>query len=293
MLWATDAPFRAYLIKELSSSFVVLAEHIINVLFILPILCWKRDELKKLGKKEWFAVSVIAIGSSALASIAYTEAFSYVNPSVAIILQKLQPLIAISLAANLLKEKLHARFWVWALFAIVGSYAIIFPSLSPELFEGKTFNRNFIGVILALTAAVLWGAGTVLGKFVLSKVSFQTMTALRLLLAFLFLLGMNVFKNSFPTAGMVSAKTCLYIVVTAVTSGVVSLFIYYSGLAHTKASIASVAELGYPVAGILVNYVTLDTELHITQLSGACILLVAIFHITKINRQVTESRYES
>jgi len=124
-----------------------------------------------------------------------------------------------------LKEELRARFWLWAGVAIAGAYVVSFPNLSPKLFEGETFNPNFMGVALALTAATLWGAGTVLGKYVLSSASFQTMTALRFLLAFVFLLVMNAYQKSFPAFGAVSAKTWLYTVIIAVTSGVVSLFI--------------------------------------------------------------------
>jgi drug/metabolite transporter (DMT)-like permease len=289
MLWATDAPFRVHLTKELSSSFIVLAEHFIDVLFILPVLWWKRREIKTLGGKERLAVLLIAVGSSALASVAFTKAFSYVNPSVAIVLQKLQPLLAIGLAASLLKEELRARFWLWAGVAIAGAYVVSFPNLSPKLFEGETFNPNFMGVALALTAAALWGAGTVLGKYVLSSASFQTMTALRFLLAFVFLLGMNTYQKSFPAFGAVSAKTWLYIVIIAVTSGVVSLFIYYKGLTHTKASIATLAELGFPLAAVLVNYFALRIELQPSQMFGMTLLLFAIFNLTKVNRQATES----
>ena len=289
MLWATDAPFRVHLTKELSSSFIVLAEHFIDVLFILPVLWWKRREIKTLGGKECLAVLVIAVGSSALASVAFTKAFSYVNPSVAIVLQKLQPLLAIGLAASLLKEELRARFWLWAGVAIAGAYVVSFPNLSPKLFEGETFNPNFMGVALALTAAALWGAGTVLGKYVLSSASFQTMTALRFLFAFVFLLGMNAYQKSFPAFGAVSAKTWLYIVIIAVTSGVVSLFIYYKGLTHTKASIATLAELGFPLAAVLVNFFALRIELQPLQIFGMGLLLFAIFNLTKVNRQETET----
>jgi drug/metabolite transporter (DMT)-like permease len=92
-----------------------------------------------------------------------------------------------------LKEELRARFWLWAGVAIAGAYAVSFPNLAPKSFEGETFNPNFMGMALALTAAALWGAGTVLGKYVLSSASFQTMTALRFLLAFVFLLGMKAY----------------------------------------------------------------------------------------------------
>jgi drug/metabolite transporter (DMT)-like permease len=289
MLWATDAPFRVHLTKELPSSFIVLAEHFVDVLFILPVLWWKRAEIKALRKKEIFAVLVIAIGSSALASVAFTKAFSYVNPSVAIVLQKLQPLLAIGLAASLLKEELRARFWLWAAVAIAGAYIVSFPSLTPKLFEGEAFNPNLMGIALALAAAALWGAGTVLGKYVLSSASFQTMTALRFLLAFFFLLGMNAYQKSFPNFGSVSAGTWGYIVIIAVTSGVVSLFIYYKGLAYTKASIATLAELGFPLAAVLVNYFALRIELQPSQLLGMTLLLFAIFNLTKVNRQTTEA----
>ena len=146
MLWATDAPFRMHLTKELNSSFIVLAEHFIDVLFVLPLLYHGFGKLRLISVKEWGAVLFIAICGSALASIAFTQAFRYVNPSVAILLQKLQPFIAISLAAAILKEKLTMRYWEWALSAIAGAYLISFPGLKPELFPGEQFNPNIIGI---------------------------------------------------------------------------------------------------------------------------------------------------
>src|SRR3989344_7852427 len=128
MLWASDAPFRLHLTKELSSNFIVLAEHFVDVLFVLPILLMNLSELKKLTYKEWAAVLFIAIGGSAVASIAFTEAFHYLNPSVAILLQKLQPFIAIALAGAFLKERFTSRFWIWAVIAIFGAYIISFPT---------------------------------------------------------------------------------------------------------------------------------------------------------------------
>lgn len=292
MLWATDAPFRVHLTKELSSSFIVLAEHFVDVLFVLPILWWKRHELKNLGTKEWIAVLIIAIGSSALASVAFTKAFSYVNPSVAILLQKLQPLIAIGLAASLLREELRSKFWLWAVVALGGAYLISFPGLRPQLFTGEVFNPNTIGVSLALIAAVLWGAGTVLGKIVLTKASFQTMTSLRFVLAFVFLLAMNIWQKSIPPLSSVTNTDWLFLAIIAVTSGVVSLFIYYRGLQVTRASIATIAELGFPLAAVLVNYIFLDAKLSFVQALGMAILLFAIFRLSGVNSKAPEQATE-
>src|ERR1051325_1425008 len=83
MLWATDAPFRVHLTKELSSNFIVLGEHFVDILVAVPILFLVWKEFKQLSFKHWLAVIVIAVGGSALASVAFTQAFHYVNPSVA------------------------------------------------------------------------------------------------------------------------------------------------------------------------------------------------------------------
>jgi drug/metabolite transporter (DMT)-like permease len=240
-------------------------------------------------------VIIIAVGGSALASVAFTQAFKYVNPSVAILLQKLQPLIAIGLAASLLKEQLNKYFWLWTVVALAGAYVISFPSFVPRLFQGETFNPNVVGVSLALLAAILWGASTVLGKYALNKVDFKVMTGLRFVLAFVFLLILSFSQKTIPPLSSVTGKDWLYLAIIAVTSGVVSLFIYYKGLQFTKASIATLAELGFPMAAVLVNFFFLDERLVPMQLVGMAVLLFAVFHLGRVNQKpepstVTEYR---
>ncbi|MGC9599041.1 MAG: DMT family transporter [Minisyncoccia bacterium] len=283
MLWATDAPFRLYLTKGLSSNFIVLAEHTVDILVLLPILIAGFAGIKKLSWKGWLAALAIGIGGSALASVAYTQAFHYLNPSVAILLQKLQPLIAIALAAALLKEQLGKKFWLWAVVAIAGAYLISFPDLNPQVSFGGGLNPNLLGVGLALFAALLWGASTVLGKYVLREIDFRLMTGLRFAFGFLFLLLLNFWQRSFPAPGQFSPKDALFILIIAVASGVVSLLIYYKGLAYTKASVATIAELGFPMAAVVVNWIFLSAMLAPMQIAGIAVLLFAVFKLTGSN----------
>jgi drug/metabolite transporter (DMT)-like permease len=285
MLWATDAPFRVYLTGQLSSNFIVLAEHLVDIVIALPILIWVWPELKQLNAKAWVAVLFIAIGGSALASVAFTEAFHYLNPSVAILLQKLQPLIAISLAAGLLRERLHERFWLWTALALAGAYVISFPRLVPQLFVGEQFNPTTIGVSLAILAAVLWATSTVLGKYVLGKVSFKAMTSLRFVFAFLFLAIFNAYQGSLRQVSLLTGKDILFIGIIAVTSGIVSLYIYYGGLQYTKASIATIAELGFPLAAVLVNFIFLKATLVPVQAVGMVVLVLAIWQLGQVNKE--------
>ena len=292
MLWATDAPFRTQLTKDLSASFIVLAEHAVNLLFVLPVLFFNWRELGKFTKREWAAIIVIAIGGSALASIAFTQSFKYVNPSVAILLQKVQPLIAISLAALFLKEQLHKYFWMWAGVAIAGTYLISFPTLRPQMFEGEVFNPNMLGVLFALTAAVLWGASTVLGKYALRVSSFQMLTALRFGIAFLFLLMLSAVQDQVPPFAAVTGTDWFYIAIVAFVSGVFSLSIYYYGLQFTRASIATLAELGFPLAAVFVNAYFIAGNnapgtyfgLFAGQWIGTALLLAALYMLSRENR---------
>lgn len=298
-LWATDAPFRVHLTQELSSSFIVLAEHAISLLVALPILVLNWRAVQKLSVREWFAVGAIALGGSALASIAFTQSFHYVNPSVAILLQKVQPLIAIGLAALLLRERLSGGFWVWALCAIAGAYLVSFPRLVPQLFEGEMFNPNTIGVALALVAALLWGASTVLGKYVLRTAAFQTLTALRFSLAFVFLLVLNIWQGTLPVMSALTGTDVLFLVIVAITSGVFSLFLYYYGLQFTRASVATLAELGFPLAAVFVNAYFVPGAngagsyfgLFAGQWAGTVLLLGALYMLSRENADLNASTH--
>ncbi len=285
MLWASDGPFRFHLAQELTPSFIVLIEHLINSVLVIPFLLMGWSEIKSLKWQQWLALLFIGIGASAFATILFTQAFMYVNPSVAIVLQKLQPLFAILLAVTFLKEQTGKRFWSWALLALIGAYVISFPNLRPELYVGEAWNPNTLGILCSIGAAALWGAGTVVGRYALKTVSFKTVASLRLFIAFLFLAVWNspsVISQSF---GALTGKDVLFLVIISLTSGFISLFLYYRGLSTTKASIATIAELGFPFLAVIVNAVTLGLFLTPMQFAGMALLILAVWQLTNINRR--------
>jgi drug/metabolite transporter (DMT)-like permease len=285
MLWASDAPFRVHLTESLPSNFIVFVEHLISFVILLPLLFISFKELKGLNLKHWLAILFIGIGGSALALVAFTASFSYMNPSVVILLQKLQPLIAIALAVALLKETLGKRFWLWTVVALGGAYLISFPDFVPRLYEGEVFNPHIIGIALALLAALLWAASTVLGRYVLNKISFRAMTSVRFLVATLFLLIWNASSGALSTFSQLAGKDWLFLAIISITSGAVAMYIYYKGLSHSKTSIATIAELGFPVAAVAVNYFFLDAALNWVQLAGMAVLIYSIFQLGKVNAQ--------
>src|SRR3989344_619403 len=281
MLWATDAPFRLNVTEKLSSALIVFIEHTISLIVLIPLLIKVIPKLKELSIKSWVSLLTIGIGSSALALIAFTEAFHYLNPSAAILLQKLQPFIAVFLAYYLLREKFGKWFWQLALLAIFGAYLISFPDLVPRVYEGEIWSPHFIGILLALIAALLWGAGTVLGRITLKELEWKEVTVARFFIGFLFLLIWNIVSGDIATMPSISAQSYLFLFVMSMVSGAVGLLIYYKGLRNTPASVATIAELGFVVAAVLVNFVFIDAKLLPMQIVGMIIVLIAVLGLAK------------
>jgi drug/metabolite transporter (DMT)-like permease len=175
--------------------------------------------------------------------------------------------------------------------ALFGAYLVSFPNFVPQTYAGEAFNPNVQGALLALLAATLWGASTVFGKYVLRKAAFQTMTGLRFVMAFVFLVFLNTWQHTFPTMNTLTAADYLFILIIALTSGVFSLYLYYYGLQFTRASIATIAELGFPLAAVFVNAYFIPGNwalgtllgLYPGQWAGTAILLFAILKLSKVN----------
>ena len=249
---------------------------------VLPLFLTRIAELKRLTLRGWLAVIFVSCGGSALATILFTQSFLYLNPTVAILLQKLQPLIGIALAAVILEERSSKDFWLWALVAVCGAYLVSFPSLKPS---GLTWNSDMLGVVLALGAAFLWAGSTVFGRFALNSVEYQVLTALRFLPALVLLVGVNVFSGTLREVAAASSRDWLFVFMTAIIAGFISLLIYYYGLRYCRASVATLCELGYPLAAVVVNWKFLGAALSPIQVVGGGILLLAIVRLSVVNEQ--------
>ncbi len=276
MLWALDAPFRKFLSAGFPSLTIVLMEHLLIACCVLPLFLPRLAELKHLSWKDWLCVAFVGFGGSASATALFTQSFHYLNPSVAILLQKLQPLVAIVLASVLLRETLSRRFLGWAAVAIGGAYLVSFPGLIPK---GVTLGPDLFGVMLALGAAIFWGGSTVLGRFVLNHVSFQMMTSLRFLSGLGFLVVANAATGTFSAVGRATPHDWLFVFIIAILAGFLSLLLYYYGLRSTRASVATLCEMAFPLTAVVVNWVFLGASLSAMQLLGGAMLMLAIVRL--------------
>lgn len=267
-MWGLDGLLRKPLATELAPATVVLWEHLIAVVVLLPALPAALRAFARCRPGHKFAIALIGIGASAGATALFTEAFKVSVSSgdavTPLILQKLQPIVALALAAWLLGERLRPGFALYALPAFAGAWLLTFP----EPFNLRVQAAQ--AALLAVGAAALWGAGTVLGRLVGAAVAPRDLTVLRyawgLPAAWVIAEGTGA-----PTAPGWHNLTGL--VLLALVPGVLALSLYYVALRRTAASRATFAELAFPATAALVGVVFLGTHLTGSQWSG--LLLVA------------------
>lgn len=282
-LWGTDALFRRGLALELPSPTVVALEHLILTAVTLPILLRRRHELAKLSRKEWVALVIIGVGASATATILFTAAFRYGDPTTPLLLQKLQPLVAVSGASLLLGERLLPRFGWFLGAGVGGAFLLAFPDPTAVTVERLT------PALLAIGAAVLWGLGTVLGRQVLSSLDRTTLTAARFTIG---LPAAAVLMLAFADGTGISTMTAgdwWALVLLALIPGLLAILAYYRGLESTPASAATIGELAFPVSAAAINYVAFGTTLATSQWIGALLLVATITTMSWLSREGTSN----
>src|SRR3989338_10499377 len=282
-LWSLDGLLRRSL-YSLPPGVIVFWEHLLGLVVLLPLILPRMRALRSFTKKQWVAIVGVAFLSGLLGTVMYTAALGkvqYIQFSVVVLLQQLQPIWAISAAAMILKEKLTKKFIYWAALGILSTYLISFKDLTINLASG---NQTLIAALLALGAGFVWAVSTSFSKIVLHKVSYQLTTLLRFLItplfAILFVFG---FGNQASLLALDQSQW-IRLIIIVFSTGMVALLIYYYGLRKTPARVSSIAELTWPASAIFIDYFYFHTTLSPTQILGVALLAISIYKVSRFKK---------
>lgn len=266
-LWGFSALLREPLSKQMPTLSLVLVEHVVLVVLVSPWLVPALRAFAVSSPETKAGVLFIGAGSSALATVMFTAAFRLGDPITPQVLQKLQPLLALLLAAMILRERMTPRFPLFAGPAIVGAWLLAFPDPAGVTVEGLA------AALLAVGAASLWAAGTVLGRLVSSELSFMHVTTLRFSVG---LLALSAFAMISGAPVEVPFELVPRLVLLALVPGLLALVLYYRALRQTPASRATLAELAFPLTAAVVGVTLLNGRLDGSQWVGFAVVLVAV-----------------
>ena len=279
ILWSFDGFIRQNLFT-LPSFLIITIEHVIGAILFFPFLLngWKK--ISTLRQRGWISILWISVCGGILGTFFYTKALSYVNYidlSVVVLLQKFQPIFAIALAAVILKEKITKRFLILAGMAIIGGYFVTFGDSPMATWDDKTI----IAALLALLAAFSWGSSTVLGKHALKRLSFETVTSLRLSITAAITLFVLISTGQYEMVTEMTVDHWKYILLIVMSTGSLALFIYYYGLNHLPASHVTLYELFWPLSAVAMDWYIRGNMMSGVQWIGAALLLCAIIFLSR------------
>jgi drug/metabolite transporter (DMT)-like permease len=257
---------------------IVFGEHVILVALTLPFLLPALRSVFRAGWNYVAAAVVVGAGASAVATILFTDALighsDYITP---VVIQKVQPFVAIAAAAILLGERPRPSFAWFFLPALAGFWLVnqAHP-LDPSA-------KGAVVIAEATAAAVLWALGTVLGRYLSRELEFQHVLTLR------FFFGLIASALLLPVMGAPAYSNghdSVLILYLALVTGLLALTLYYYGLQRTPAVLSSLAELAYPAVAVLAGIYAYNQHLSWTQWLGIALILGAVTLLPVRRRRV-------
>jgi len=266
-MWGTDPIIRKPMSTSTSATTIVFGEHVVLVALTLPLLYPALRAMVRAGWRATLCAIVIGAGASAVATILFTEALFHGDFVTPVVIQKVQPLVAIAGAAMILGERPRPRFAWFLLPALVGFWLVNQPHpLDPSA-------KGLVPIVEATAAAVLWALGTVLGRYLSRDLEFQQILSLRF---FFGLIGSAIALPVLGAGAWSNGHDSLLIAYLAVVTGLIALALYYFGLQRTPAVLSSLAELTYPAIAVIAGIYAYNSHLRWTQWIGVAAIIATV-----------------
>jgi drug/metabolite transporter (DMT)-like permease len=281
VLWAIDTLIRyPLLFSGASAERIVFIEHLFLSVIFIPLLLKDVRKIGVIKLSTLFYFIVIGVFGSAIGTLTFTKAFMLINPSLVILLQKLQPIVAITLASVFLGERVKKQFLGWAAIALIGGLLISSPDIMPGLMKldftlGLLSKTAIWGYALTLIAVISWGASTVFGK----KLSAQGFDEIQIMGGrFVLGLAFMIFYLFYRFGGLsLDWNMTMYgkVLLMVLLSGLAGMYFYYKGLKLISARTCALAEMFFPFSAVVINWVFLGAKLLPVQIIGAALLVIS------------------
>jgi len=281
VLWGLDGIVLTPRLYNLNIGYVVFVLHLIPFGIMNLFMFGEYRHLQRFTAGDAFYICLVALTGGVIGTLAIVKALFLVNfqdLTIIVLLQKFQPVFAITLSALLLKEAIRKDFLVWALMAIFAGYFLTFGWARPDFSTGS---KTVHAALFALLAAASFGSSTVLSKKILIKFDFRTATFYRYGLAALFMLFYVIGAGQLDQIRVTTPFNWMIFIVIAFTTGSGAIFLYYYGLTRIRAIVASICELFFPLSAILFDYIFNGNILSPVQWISAGVMVFAIFNLNR------------
>ncbi|GAB0174732.1 MAG: DMT family transporter [Candidatus Altimarinota bacterium] len=285
-LWALDGLLRRSL-YGLPSSTLIFFEHLIGFVLIAPF-AWKEFRKIRLSRSEKVSLFSVSLLSGVIGTLLFTMALAavgFIPMSVAILIQKLQPIFAISVAVIMGRERIPKLSLAFILLALISGYFVTFPDGVSNSPDGQ---KQLLAALYALGAAASWGISTNFSKYLLKNHSPEVVTFMRFTITTILIsIGLLFIPDWNSGFRMPTNSEWLYLFFIALSTGLVAMYIYYRGLKIVPVHVSAILELTWPIVAVFVDYFVYHTVFAPSQYIAMGVLIGSMYMVTKLAHQKT------
>ncbi len=279
-MWGLETLWRVRLSTRFDADILVFHEHWMGLLLTLPFLIRGAGALRGVSRKALISMVASGVLGSALGTVCFTEALTLLNASLANLLLNVQPVISVLVSWFWLRERPLPRFYPWAAVALASGATMAW---SPDAVQAP--HRLALGLLFIAATAVCWGASTTFGRAAMLEIDFRTGVALRYLVGavatfLLATLNGNVGER-LRWSVLGTSSTLRDMAGLLIVAAITPTFLYFAGLARTRASVATFAEMAQTFASLIITWGILGEPLTPQQIAAGACLLAAVFFINR------------
>ncbi|AKG24200.1 DMT family transporter [Calothrix sp. 336/3] len=239
---------------------------------------WNRTRLKKISRKNWFYLVIVAILSGAIAPGLIFQALALTHVNNVVLVGRLEPPVTLALSILLLKERVNIWEIIGAITAFFGvTLTIILQPPGQEMMQMAGFHLG-IGEILAVIAALVLAVATILGKQHLSQIPLGVYSVFRTALGtIIFFIIALILYGSDHFMDVFSPFLWQWMLVYGAVIVVLGQSFWIKGLRSSSVSVASLVGSFTPLVGIIAAYLVLGEAPNIAQYIGGSLILIGIF----------------
>jgi drug/metabolite transporter (DMT)-like permease len=280
ILWGLDGVVLTPRLSRIDIGLVVFILHALPFLIMNVIFFREYRLLRQFTGYDYLMLFLLSAAGGAIGTMAIVKALFLVNfkaLTIVVLLQKLQPVFAITFASLLLKEKLKKNFLLYASIAITAGYFLTFGWGLPDFSTG---NNALLAAGFSMIAAFSFGSSTVFSKIILQKYHFFTATFFRYGITSLIMLLWVLVAGQLRGAISIQPREWFIFILIGITTGSGAIFLYYYGLTRIRAMLATICELCFPISAIFFDYFFNHRVLSPVQWISALVMIMAILKLS-------------
>jgi len=242
---------------------------IIGAIILCTILKLRKINLPKFGKC-WKHFTIMAFFSSAAPFSLFGFGETYVDSSLAAIINGSTPLFTILLAHfttqndHLTKSKI-----IGSTIGFLGLFILIFPSLTNS-------KSSFFGILCITSASICYSIAFIYSKKYIHGFKPLVVPCAQLIMSSIILLPASLIFENPSSINTISIAAIFSVLGLGILGSALAFVIYYKLLHETSASYTSMVNYITPIFGAILGYLILGENLGLNGIIGALFIMLGV-----------------